>query len=1196
MNPLTNSSNQAGREADVAQMVRDLQASLIELWTEEGRLCFRAPQGAMTADVREQLKNNKAALIAYLEQVQLAQERAAAGIVRLPKQEHYELSPAQWRLWVLMQMETSSVAYNVPLHQLITGVLDAEALRDSLNRLVARHESLRSCFVMGDDGAPRQKVLEAVDIALETVDLSNSGSVDTVEKIALELGLEEAQRPFDLTTAPLLRAKLVRLAPQRHALLLTLHHIICDGVSIGILNREMVQLYGGAELLPLSLQYRDYAHWQNRWLASDEAAEHRRYWHTKLGGELPVLNFPADKLRPAMQTFEGAEHTVRFDPGTVAQMRQLARSQGVTLFMLLLALLKTLLYRYTNQTDLIVGSPVAARSQAELANQIGFYLNTLAFRTLLDENMPFADLLTQVKKTVTNGLDHQLYPLDQLVNELNVQRDLSHGALFDVMLVLQNQADEGMQLGDLQVQSFFQHSQTSKADLMFQFGENQAGLHLAIEYNTDLFEADRIERMGEHWRTLVSSVLKDVNQPIDRLGILPKAEHALIRGFNRPSAETKPSDQNEPENAKEATLVGWFEAQVTRTPDAIAVQYESEALSYVALNRKANQLAFQLVAQGATAETLVALCIERSIDMVVAILGVLKAGAAYVPLDSTIPAERLAFMLGDSQISIVVTQQAVLNQLPVLARVDRVLILDELDFAHCPAQNLDRPISADSLAYVIYTSGSTGQPKGVMVTHRNVVRLFSRTAEWYRFSHRDVWTLFHSYAFDFSVWEIWGALLYGGRLVVVPYETSRTPTAFYNLLVDERVTVLNQTPSAFKQLIQADERHPKQLHLRKVIFGGEALDIASLRPWFDRHGDGIVAISKGTKGAQLINMYGITETTVHVTYRPLLIADLNSSASVIGRPIPDLQLTILDPHGQPVPVGVPGEIIVSGAGVARGYLNRPELTAERFLSGFLGGFLNEDQAEPAGRWPHVTGYRSGDLARWLPTGDLEYLGRIDDQVKVRGFRIELGEVETALIACTDVDMAVAMVQTDADGDNQLVAYVVPHDGLRLSTEELRREMRQFLPEYMLPAYFVWVETIPLTPNGKVDRKRLQATAGLDLAQTHRQTAYVPPRNEIERQMVAIWEAVLGVPQVGVNDNFFDLGGHSLKGMRIVARIQQEMGKTVSFLDLFKEQTIATVSAVLVAADLPESAKHSQPESNVTAMTDEELALLWGDES
>ncbi|MGZ4123078.1 MAG: non-ribosomal peptide synthetase, partial [Tumebacillaceae bacterium] len=585
-----------------------------------------------------------------------------------------------------------------------------------------------------------------------------------------------------------------------------------------------------------------------------------------------------------------------------------------------------------------------------------------------------------------------------------------------------------------------------------------------------------------------------------------------------------------------------FEKQTASTPDAKAVVFENQSLTYAELNSRANQVAHYLQKLGIGRGQMVGLAVERSLDVIVGILGILKSGAAYVPLDPTYPKERLSFMVEDSQMPLILTQEKWLNELPHHGA--KTVCLDR-DFANIAEESDANPAAgstADDLAYVIYTSGSTGKPKGVLINHANVVRLFAETEAWYGFNEQDVWTLFHSYAFDFSVWEIWGALLYGGRLVVVPYMTSREPEAFHQLLVREGVTVVNQTPSAFRQLIRVDEAitaDDAQLALRYVIFGGEALELQSLKPWFDKHGD---------QTPQLVNMYGITETTVHVTYRPIALADLEAGAgSVIGRPIPDMQVYVLDALGDPVPVGVPGEMYVGGRGLASGYLNRPELTEERFVA----HPFTDKQGERL--------YRTGDLARFLVNGDLEYLGRIDHQVKLRGFRIELGEIEAVLAQHPAVREAVVLVREDIPGDQRLVAYVVATDKLSES-DDLRGAVASQLPEYMVPSAYVLLESIPLTTNGKVDRKELPAPSGSQLAE--RKEPYVAPRDALESELVRIWEELLGTSPIGIQENFFSLGGHSLLAVRLMAQLKKQFGRDYPMGLLFQGGTIAHMADLL----------------------------------
>jgi len=954
------------------------------------------------------------------------------------------------------------------------------------------------------------------------------------------------------------RAGLLVLGPDDHVLLLTLHHIISDGWSMGVLVRELMVCYeafarGNAPTLPpLPVQYADYAVWQRGWLQGERLQTELAYWHRKLAGVPPLLELPTDHPRPAVQTAHGASFGFTLPEALTRQLRAFSQKAGATVFMTLLAALKVVLARYSRQDDISVGTPIANRNRAEIEPLIGFFVNTLVLRTDLSGDPTFRELVRRVRDTALGAYAHQDVPFEMVVDALQPERNLSYPPLFQVMFAWQQNAlQTGPQLGvalhagALSITSLDAHSGTAKFDLTLEMYESADGLGGAFEYNTDLFEAATIERLAGHFQNLLAAAIAEPERPISQLPLLSAAERTqALFGWNA-GGQSFPDRPALPER---------FEAQVARAPNAIAVTCEGAALTYAELNARANQLAHYLRVLGVQPEALVALCLERSLDLVVAILGVLKAGCAYLPLDLAYPPERLAFMLTDANSSVIVTQQALLDRLPQHAATTICLDRDWPSIAQSPTSNLQLPISPDSLAYVIYTSGSTGQPKGVMVTHANVVRLFTATEHWYGFSASDVWTLFHSYAFDFSVWELWGALLYGGRLVVVPYWVSRSPEAFHQLLVDEQVTVLNQTPSAFRQLVRVDAASAvpaERLMLRYVIFGGEALEFQSLRPWFERHGD---------RRPQLVNMYGITETTVHVTYRPVSLADLDGTpGSLIGEPIPDLQIYVLDPQRQPVPLGVPGELYVGGAGVARGYLNRPELTAERFLMADFGLPISDLGPQSALRHRQSKIYKTGDLARRLVNGDLEYLGRIDQQVKIRGFRIELGEIEAVLGRYPGVREALVLAREDTPGDKRLVAYLVPAPGLAepLHIAGLRAALQERLPDYMVPSAFVVLEALPLTPNGKVDRRALPPpeAARRDLA-----SEYVAPRTAAEEALAQIWSMLLGLERVGVHDNFFELGGDSILSLQVIARARQA-GLALTPRQLFEHPTIAGLATV-----------------------------------
>ncbi|HYX23529.1 MAG TPA: amino acid adenylation domain-containing protein, partial [Thermoanaerobaculia bacterium] len=985
------------------------------------------------------------------------------------------LSFAQERLWFLDQLQPDSSAYNVPTAVRLTGRLEISALATTLQEIVRRHESLRTSFTVRS-GQPVQRVAPVVDLSLSVVDLGDL-EPGRREVEARALTAAEALRPFDLRRAPLLRATLLRLAGKEHALLLTLHHIASDGWSTGVLVREIVALYGAfaqgepSPLPEMPVQYADFAVWQRGWLQGETLEAQLAYWRAVLSGA-PVLELTTDRPRAALQGHRGADVVFRLPAEVSDGVRTLSRQRGATPFMVLLAGFEALLQRYTGQDDLIVGSTIANRTRSQLEGVIGFFVNTLALRGDLSGNPDFSALLVRVRESALGAYAHQDLPFERLVAELQPERDLSRSPLFQVLFQLPETPIDAkpVELPDLELQPMGVRGQTAKLDLvlsLFNAGSTFIGL---LNYNTDLFEASTAERLARHLGSLLAAMVAVPSLPITTLPLLSAAErHQLALEWNEAPSE----------DLGVGVLHERFAEQAARSLKATAVICEGERLSYGDLEARSNQLARYLVRLGVLPGDLVGLCLERSVEMVVAILGVLKAGAAYVPLDPAYPQERLAFLVADSRPPVVLTQDSLAALLPEPGPDTRVVFVDR-DAERLARELTSAPrvvVSAEHPAYVIYTSGSTGQPKGVVVRHGNALRLFSATERWFGFGPQDVWTLFHSYAFDFSVWEIWGALLYGGRLVVVPYWVSRSPEAFYELLRTERVTVLSQTPSAFRQLIWAEEAvlagAEPDLALRYVIFGGEALEPASLAPWFERHGD---------ERPRLINMYGITETTVHVTWREVVREDVARAVSAVGCPIPDLGVYLLDSALQPVPVGVPGEIHVGGAGLAEGYLGRPELTAERFIPNPFG--------EAGSRL-----YRSGDLARRLPDGDLEYLGRIDHQVKIRGFRIELGEIESALVRHPAVREAVVLAVDDPEraGDRRLVAWVVPSAGEAPSLSDLRSFVGQSLPDYMLPSALVLLDALPLTANGKIDRRALPAPEKErpDVA------GFVAPRTELE---------------------------------------------------------------------------------------------------
>ncbi len=1047
-------------------------------------------------------------------------------------------SYAQQRMWFLDRLEHGGSAYNVPLLTRMRGPLDQAALEHALDALIERHESLRTSFTIVD-GVPHQVVRPAEPAGLELRDVTDAPDP---EAKAREIATESARTSFDLSAGRLFRATLVRFGPEDHILAFTLHHIITDAWSMGVLARELGELYAGflageAVTLPeLPIQYGDYAAWQQQWMDGGGLEQQLEYWKRKLAGAPSLLELPTDKPRRAAPTFRGATLEAVFAPELLDGLRALGESEGATLFMTLMAAYAILLARYCGQDDIVIGTPVANRNRVELEGLVGLLVNTLPVRVELGERPTFRELLRHVREVSLEAFSHQDLPFEKLIAELNPDRNAGHAPVTQVLFSMQGGAGGSLQLLGIEHERIRTSRGTAKFDLALAAGTIGDRLRVGLEYSTDLFTAESASEMLEHFGVLLEAIVADPNRPVDRIPLLSTAERARLLGRLAGAPDPSPT----------FCLHERFEEQVRRSPDAVAVTYDGRFLSYRELNERANRLAHHLRRLGVGAETLVALCLERSLELPVAILGVLKAGGAYVPLDPDYPAERIEFVLEDSGAPVLITQERLLEHLPPFR--GPIVCLDRDAAALEATSNADpsRLATPDSLAYVIYTSGSTGRPKGVLVEHRNVARLFSATDSWFSFGADDVWSLLHSYAFDFSVWELWGALLYGGRLVVVPRATTRSPEALAALMVSEQVTVMNATPSLFLTAMDALCAAGEGLPLRTVVFGGEALQTRLLAPWYARFGE---------EGPRLVNMYGITETTVHVTYRPLSAADADREGSPIGIPIPDLQLYLLDHNLEPVPDGVSGELFVGGAGVTRGYLGRPELTAERFVPNPFG----------PGRL-----YRSGDTARWIRGSGLAFEGRVDDQVKIRGFRIELGEIQAALTAHESVAECAVLAHTLGRGDVRLAAYLVAAAGKdEVRPAALREWLSAKLPAYMVPSSFTLIDTLPLTANGKLDRAALPPPEFASSEASER----VAPRTELEAALAGIWMEHLQVEQIGIDDDFFALGGHSLLAVAVVHAMHEQLERTCTLAMLFRNRTIRSLADELRAggADATEPA-------------------------
>jgi amino acid adenylation domain-containing protein/non-ribosomal peptide synthase protein (TIGR01720 family) len=1046
------------------------------------------------------------------------------------------LSFAQQRLWFIEQMFPGQSVYNIPAVLRLTGKLNVEALRQSLQEIVRRHGALRTTF-SDVDGKPRQVVHQPSTLQFPVIDLRSLPAGER-ETYVSRLTRESAGVPFDLKQGPMLRLTLLWVSSDEYILSLTMHHIISDGWSLGVFIRELANLYlaftaGKASPLPeLLMQYTDFAVWQRRRLSGKRLEDQLGYWKRQLEGAPPVLDLPVDRPGSAVESFSGAHETFDLEPELSEALRSLSRANGVTLFMTLLAAFQTLLTRYVNQPDIVVGVPIANRTRTETEPLLGFFVNSLVMRTDTSGDPTFRQLLERVRKVALDAYKHQEIPFEKLVDELQVQRSLNNTPLFQVMFALQNAPQSSLELPDLKFEQVNIETGTTKFDLTLQMEEAGPFIRGSVGYKTDLFDDATIDLMIDHLHELLKSIVRDPNQRLSELSLFSEQERQQLLGS---ALEDFPVTE---------CLHERFTRQAVQTPDAVAVSDESAQLTYAQLDAVTNQLANHLRRLGVGPECIVALYLPRSLRIVEAILGVLKAGGAYLPLDASSPAARIQQMLEDSGALLVLSET---GAEPALESVSIPVIGLDKERQQLARESAELPASGatpQNLAYAIYTSGSTGKPKGVLITHDNVARLFQSTEHWYQPNETDVWSLFFSYAFDFSVWEFFGALLYGGRLVIVPYWTSRSSESLYDLLVTNQVTFLNQTPSSFRQLIEVDRTSPhrNKLALRHVIFGGEPLEPQSLGEWFDRHGD---------ERPELVNMYGITETTVHSTYRPMKKADalLGGSAS-IGVPIPDLEVYLLDGARRLTPFTVTGEIYVGGAGLARGYLNQPELTAQRFIPDMYG-------PRPGARL-----YKSGDLARYSADGEMRCLGRGDDQVKIRGFRIELGEIKSALEQHPDVREAAVIVS--GTGEKRLVAYLVPET--ESSETALIADVRNFLKgrvtDYMIPSAFVVLERMPLTTNGKLDRKALPAPShhprGTD------EETYFAPRTSIETSLSEIWAEVLGVESVGVLDNFFELGGDSILSIQVVARAKSA-GIQISPKQMFQYQTIAELADVATFA-------------------------------
>lgn len=1117
----------------LVEFLAHLHSLDIQLAVDGDRLRVNAPKGVLTPELGAELTRRKPALLEALRHAQAtnpAQPFDTTSITAIPRQGALPLSFAQQRLWFLDQLDPGNRAYNLPGVLRLQGRLDIPVLEASVTALIARHEALRTT-ITAIQGEPMQQIAPPTAFVLPIEDLRHLPAA-VAEARAMEWCRDEAHAPFDLARGPLFRLTLLRLTDDTHLLVLTMHHIISDGWSLELFTQELARLYLAKlhrqpdPLAPLPIQYADYASWQREWLQGPELQRQLAYWQRQLAGPLPVLGLPTDLPRPAVQSYRGAKVTLTLDRDLTHAVKTLCQREEVTPFMLLLAAFNVLLYRYSGQTDLLVGTPVAGRNLPETTGLLGCFLNNLVLRTDLAGNPPFTELLRQVREVALTAYAHQDLPFEKLVEELQPVRDMSRPPLFQVMF-LQNVPMAPLDLGELAISPPAQTDNAAAAfDITLSVRVLDEQIVALLEYNTDLFRAPTMRRFLGHYQRLLECIVANPTQGIAELPVLPAAERAqLLTGWNATQA-----DYPHPLGVHELIA-----AQARQRPQVIAARLGEEVITYGTLDRQSNQLARHLQALGITPGTLVGLYVERGLDMLVAMLGILKAGAAYLPLDPAFPRARLAFMLEDAQVPLVLTQAALRDDLPP----DLTALCLDRAWTEL-AQVSDDPIAVqlppDPLAYVIYTSGSTGNPKGVQVRHQGVVNFLCAMQARPGIDMEDVLAAVTTLAFDIAVLELLLPLTVGAQVVIVPRSIAADGSALAELLHTSGATMMQATPATWRLLIGAGwAGHPDF----KALCGGEALPRT-------------LADQLLPRCATLWNMYGPTETTIWSMVHQVTQDDPpNASGTVsIGRPIANTQLYILDAHRQPVPIGVVGDLYIGGDGLARGYLNRPELTAERFIPHPFAA-----EIEAAGTRIYMT----GDVARYGDDGTIEFLGRSDHQVKVRGFRIELGEIESNLARHPAIHQAVAVVHVE-DGEPQIAAYFVLSPGAQLpNTTELRDFLHQYVPAYMLPAFFIPLDALPLTPNGKVDRNALPAPAG---QRPDLHAVYTPPQGALEEQLASLWQELLKVDRVGVHDNFFELGGHSLLLAQVHAQIQTRFQLELPIVKLFQYPTIGALAAYM----------------------------------
>ncbi len=1096
-------------ESNVEELLFRLRNYDIDVNVVDEKLVINVPEGFDEKDLIEEVREKKGELISYIterKRVKVNKNPVTKAVAR----DYYKLTSPQKRLYFSHELSKNSTAYNLTQPFIIRGSEDKAKLVNCFKELISRHEALRTRFDVVDHQLV-QHIMQDTPFDITYIDGKNQ-SRDAI--------IRDFVKPFDLKQAPLMRVALIELGVDENMLLIDTHHIISDGTSQQILLKDFASLYNGEKLQPLELNYSDYAEWYHGEPTQKIIQEQKEFWTREFEGMLATLELPADFPRPAEKKFTGDTYKFSLSRERSAAIQGIAEQSGVSMFTVLLSFYSIWLSKLCGQEDIIIGTPTAGRKDADLQKMFGMFVNTLALRMHPESGITFREYLSKVNLRTLNCFDNQDFPYEDLVDALQINRDLSHNPLFDVVFMFQNIFREKATLEGLNIEGYNPLLKTSKFDLSLVANVIDARVNFIFEYSTELFRESTIAQFARYFTNAIHSILDNEDIVIGDISVINESDRKRLLAMNNNTDVKYPQHQ---------TIIDVFEQRAAEMPGNEAIIEKGQAITYGELNERANKFAQYLREKGVGKDVLVGVLMEKSTDLIVAMLAILKAGGAYVPVDVTYPKARLEYILDDSKVEYLVTD----SKAPEVTAACSIIPFEDLQLDQYSGDNLSHINTPGDLCYVIYTSGTTGNPKGVLIEHRNVIRLLFNEAFQFEFGQHDVWTMFHSHCFDFSVWEMYGALLYGGKMVIVSKLEAMNPAGFLDILREQKVTVLNQTPTAFYNLIHEDLKDGKGIpSLRYVVFGGEMLSPSKLKVWQAANPD-----------VKLINMFGTTETTVHATYKEIGVYEIENNISNIGKPIPTLSVYVFDKAMNVLPEGVTGEMFIGGAGVGRGYLRREALTAERFIQN-----------------PYRRGevlYRTGDLARILTGGEIEYLGRQDSQVKIRGFRIELGEIEHHLLEHELIDNAVVIVRKDEE-QKYLCAYLVSRQ--ELSVSEIRMYLNDKLPAYMVPAYFVQVETMPLTSNSKVDISKLPEPV------ITADSAFVAPANEKEKVMAEVWAQILGMKEVGTRDNYFSLGGDSLKAIGLIYEMNSRLNMKLSIADLYTNQTIEKLAALSAEQD------------------------------